>query len=82
MVESRNKISRDEVSKLIRSRKDWHLAMRKHGYVMPSLSSRICSMKFMKKAQKGYFFIPKKSDTRNVPECFSWPSKEFLNAKL
>lgn len=82
MVESNNKISRDEASKLIRSRSHFHLAMRKHGYMMPKLNSRICTMKFMIKAKKGYFFIPMRSDTRDVPECFSWPSKEFLIAKL
>ena len=82
MVESSNKISKADVSKLIRSRAHYHMAMRKHGYMMPKLNSRICTMKFVIKAKKGYFFIPMRSDARNVPECFSWPSKEFLIAKL
>ena len=82
MVESSNKISKADVSKLIRSRAHWHMAMRKHGYVMPKLSSRICTMKFMRKGKDGHFYIPTKADTCNVPECYSWPSKEFLITKL
>lgn len=82
MVESKNKISKADVSKLIRSRAHWHEAMRKHGYVMPKLSSRICTMKFMRKGKDGYFYIPTRADTRDVPECYSWPSKEFLITKL
>ena len=56
--------------------------MRKAGYMMPKLSSRICTMKFMVKARKGYFYVPKKEICGNVPTCFSWPSKEFLINKL
>lgn len=82
MVESKNSISRQEASKLVRSRQDYHLAMRKAGYRMPKLSSRICTMKFMEKGRKGFFFIPKKEQCANVPECYSWPSKEFLISKL
>ena len=76
------KISKADVSKVIRSRPHFHEAMRKFNYVMPKLSSRICTMKFMRKAKEKYFFIPTKADTRDVPECYSWPSKEFLINKL
>ena len=76
------KISKADVSKVIRSRAHLHLAMRKFGYLMPKLSSRICTMKFMRKAKEGYFLIPTKADTRDVPECYSWPSKEFLITKI
>ena len=86
MVESNviqaNKISRAELSKILRSAKDFHMICRRNSYIMPALSSRACSLKFMMKIKKGYFFCPKKSHTANIPECFSWPDKEFLLKKL
>ena len=83
MVESSsNSISRSDAAKVVRNRTHLHLAMRKAGYLMPSLSSPICTMKFMEKARKRIFFIPKKEEVGNVPECFSWPSKEVLLKKL
>ena len=83
MVDSNsNSISRSDASKVIRNRTHLHLAMRKAGYLMPSLSSPICSMKFMQKARKRIFFIPKKTEAVNVPECYSWPSKEYLLKKI
>ena len=39
-------------------------------------------MKFMRKGKDGYFYIPTRADTRDVPDCYSWPSKEFLITKL
>ena len=60
MVES-SKISRQDASRLVRSRAQYHLAMRKADYIMPSLSSELCTMKFMTKGRKGFFYIPKKS---------------------
>ena len=56
--------------------------MRKAGYDMPTLSSSICTMKFMEKGRKGYYFIPKRTDTANIPICFSEPSKTILIEKL
>ena len=83
MVESSsNSISRSDGSKVIRNRTHLHLAMRMAGYLMPSLSSPICSIKFMQKARKRIFFIPKKTEVGVLPECFSWPSKEVLIKKL
>ena len=53
MVESNaiqaNKISRAELSKILRSAKDFHMICRRNGYIMPALSSRACSLKFMMK---------------------------------
>lgn len=83
MVESNsNSISRSDAAKLVRNRAHLHLAMRKAGYVMPSLSSPICTIKFMQKARKRIFFIPKKHEVGIIPECYSWPSKEVLLKKL
>lgn len=83
MVESSsNSISRSDAAKVVRNRTHLHLAMRKAGYLMPSLSSPICTMKFMQKARKRIFFIPKKTEVGILPECFSWPSKEVLIKKL
>ena len=59
-----------------------HMAMRKAGYEMPALNSAICSMKFMKRVRKGYFSIPKRQQTANCPECFSYPDKHVLISKL
>ena len=66
METTRTKLSRAEVAKLVRTREHYHLAMRKAGYDMPSLSSSMCSLKFMQKARKGIYFIPKRSDTANI----------------
>lgn len=82
MVESRNSISIQEASNLVRTVAQYHKAMRMAGYRMPKLSSRICTMKFMYKGRKGFFYIPKKEEVSNCPECYSWPSKKFLIAKL
>ena len=86
MVESNanqgKKISRAELAKILRSAKDFHTICRRNHYVMPALSSRACTLKFMMKIRQGYFFCPKKSHVANIPECFSWPDKEFLLKKL
>ena len=83
MVESSsNSISRSDAALVVRNRTHLHLAMRKAGYLMPSLSSPICTMKFMQKARKRIFFIPKKTEIGVLPECFSWPSKDVLLKKL
>ena len=84
MVESNsNSISRSDASKVVRNREHLHLAMRKAGYLLPSLNSPICTMKFMQKARKRIFFVPMKSQVKGeVPECFSFPSKTYLIKKL
>ena len=56
--------------------------MFQNGYDVPSLSSGICSINFLKRGREGYYFIPKYSQTANASKCFSYPHKSILIDKL
>ena len=36
----------------------------------------------MRKARKRIYYIPMKSDTAGIPECYSWPDKKLLIKKV
>ena len=52
-------IDRRSVALRVRSREDYWRAMVANGYLMPSVKSQMCTIKFFESVRKGLYWCPK-----------------------
>lgn len=67
--------------KFIQSRADLLEAAHRNGYVLPKLTSSICSEDYLMKVINGEVHCPKDSEVR-LKNCFAPPGKDLLMKKV
>jgi len=67
--------------KLIQSRGDLWEAANRNGYVLPKLTSSICTEEYLRKVISGEYYCPKDAEVR-LKNCFAHPGKDYLQKKV
>jgi hypothetical protein len=67
--------------RVIGSREDLWEACFRNGYVLPKITSSICTEDYLTRVMEGKVYCPKDSELKTM-NCYAAPWKSYLNSKL
>lgn len=76
-ISQMNKITVEEAQAVVKTKRDFHEALDRHGYMIPPYKSGAATIGYLKMVRAGKVYCPKYVDVK-VRSCYCPPKKELI----